>query len=83
MTHSDHDHCRGIEEYFNLCAPSDCEIDKRFLGYFDVKSFDKANTIIDEILSIKNSKDASTRSAKKRIKSLKDEYFNLEVYSIR
>ena len=28
LTHSDHDHCRGIEEYFNLCAPSDCEIDK-------------------------------------------------------
>ena len=28
LTHSDHDHCCGIEEYFNLCAPSDCEIDK-------------------------------------------------------
>lgn len=75
---------RGHHFLFKFEPPlSDSEIDKRFLGYFDVKSFDKANTIIDEILSIKNSKDASTRSAKKRIKSLKEEYFNLEVYSSR
>ena len=28
LTHSDNDHCRGIRDYFNLCAPEDSDDDK-------------------------------------------------------
>lgn len=28
LTHSDNDHCRGIREYFNLCAPEDFDDEK-------------------------------------------------------
>lgn len=28
LTHSDNDHCRGIRDYFNLCAPKDSDDDK-------------------------------------------------------
>lgn len=63
-------------------ALEDSEIDKRFVGYFDVKSFDKANIIIDEILSIEKGKNSKSKSARKRIKGLKDAYCRLEVYSI-
>ena len=28
LTHSDNDHCRGIREYFNLCAPEGLDDEK-------------------------------------------------------
>lgn len=72
LTHSDHDHCRGIEEYFNLCAPSDCEIDRIRINELCVP----ARLLVDENLTNDDAKALKTE-AKRRLDLYGKEDFNV------
>lgn len=72
LTHSDHDHCRGIDEYFNLCSPDDCDVKKIRINELCVP----ARLLVDEDLTNDDAK-ALRVEAERRLDLYDKDEFNL------
>lgn len=62
LTHSDQDHCRGVKDYFNLCAPDNFDGEKIVISELVVP----ARLLIDEELKNEDAK-AIREEAERRI----------------
>ena len=73
LTHSDHDHCRGIDEYFNLCAPDDCDVNKIRINELCVP----ARLLVDDELANDDAKALRTE-AERRLDLYGQDDFNVD-----